>query len=132
MAARKAVSLDPFSMVVVDLSIPVEPKLTLVKETCHHQPDAKVITLEKENYLKKSGAFFEFSSVDSIGQSTNRSGFLNSITLSLVMVWCASFLLKCFLFSRTLNISWKDTSPNLSNTTLEYIYQYFLVNHVKT
>ena len=67
MAARKAVSLDPFSMVVVDLSIPVEPKLTLVKETCHHQPDAKVITLEKENYLKKSGAFFGFSSVDSMG-----------------------------------------------------------------
>ncbi len=66
MAARKAVSSDPFSMVVVDLSIPIEPKLALVKATCHHQPDAKVITVEKGKYLKKSGAFFGLSSVDSI------------------------------------------------------------------
>ena len=55
-----------------------------------------------------------------IGSSTNGSGFLNSITLSLVMV-CVFFLLRCFLSSRTLKTSWKDTPPNLSNTTFDYI-----------
>ena len=66
MAARKAVRSDPFFMVVVDLSIPIEPKLALVKETCRQQPEARVITLEKEEYLKKTGVFLGFSSVDSI------------------------------------------------------------------
>ena len=56
MSARKAVRLDLFFMVVVDLSIPVELKLTLVKESCHHQVDAKIITIEKVEYLKKTGA----------------------------------------------------------------------------
>lgn len=67
MAARKAVRLDTFSMVVVDLSIPIEPKLALVKETCRYQPDTKVITLEKENFLRSSGVLAGYSSVDSIG-----------------------------------------------------------------
>jgi len=67
MSAKKAIKSDPFSMVVVDLSLPVEPKLTLVRETYHYQPDAEVITIEKEEYLKNTGALSSFSSVVSIG-----------------------------------------------------------------
>ena len=66
MSARKAVRLDPFCMVVVDLSIPLEPKLTLVKETCRFQQNAQVVTIEKSEYLEKSGALSSFSSVFSL------------------------------------------------------------------
>ena len=46
--------------------IPIEPKLALVRETYHHQPDAGVITIEKVGYLKRTGALSSFSSVVSI------------------------------------------------------------------
>ena len=63
MSTRKAVRLDPFCMVVVDLSIPVEPKLVLVKEACQFQQDARIMTIEKSEYLKKSGALSSLSSL---------------------------------------------------------------------
>ncbi|MBW2346056.1 MAG: hypothetical protein JRF53_19095 [Deltaproteobacteria bacterium] len=63
MSARKAVRLDPFCMVVVDLSIPLEPKLVLVKEACRFQQAARVITIEKSEYLEKSGALSSLSSL---------------------------------------------------------------------
>ena len=66
MSAAKAIKSDPFFMVVVDLSLPVEPKLSLVRQTCHYQPDAQVITIEKEEYLKNTGALTSLSSVVSI------------------------------------------------------------------
>lgn len=66
MSAIKAIKSDPFFMVVVDLSLPVEPKLSLVRETYHYQPDAQVITIEKEEYLKNTGALSSFSSAVSI------------------------------------------------------------------
>jgi DNA-binding NtrC family response regulator len=66
LSAVKAIRSDPFSMVVVDLSLPVEPKLSLIRETYHYQPDAQVITIEKEEYLKNTGALSSFSSAVSI------------------------------------------------------------------
>ena len=63
MSTRKAVRLDPFCMVVVDLSIPVEPKLVLVKEACQFQRDARIMTIEKSEYLKKTGVLSSFSSL---------------------------------------------------------------------
>jgi hypothetical protein len=66
MSAVNAIKSDPFSMIVIDLSLPVEPKLSLVKEIYHYQPDAQVITIEKGEYLKKTGALSSFSSVVSI------------------------------------------------------------------
>lgn len=66
MSAVKAIKSDPFFMVVIDLSLPIEPKLTLVRETYYYQPDAQVITIEKEEYLKNTGALSSFSSVVSI------------------------------------------------------------------
>jgi DNA-binding NtrC family response regulator len=66
LSAVKAIRSDSFTMVVVDLSLPVEPKLSLVRETYHYQPDAQVITIEKEQYLKNTGVLSSFSSVVSI------------------------------------------------------------------
>ena len=77
MSAKKSVRLDLFFMVVVDLSIPVESKLTLVKETCDHQPDAQVITIGKTEYLEKSGILSSLASVvslDSIESFPDRLG----------------------------------------------------------
>jgi hypothetical protein len=53
-------------MVVVDLSLPIESKLTLIREVCHYQPDAQVITIEKTRYLKKTGVLSSLPSVVSI------------------------------------------------------------------
>ena len=66
LSARKAVRSIPFFMVVVDLSLPIESKLTLIREVCHYQPDAQVITIEKTRYLKKTGALSSLPSVVSI------------------------------------------------------------------
>ena len=66
LSARKAVRSIPFFMVVVDLSLPIESKLTLIRETCHYQPDAQVITIGKTKYLKKTGALSFLLSVVSI------------------------------------------------------------------
>ena len=67
MSVRKALRLDPFCMVVVDLSIPVEPKLIMVKEACRFQQDALVITIGKLEYLEKSGELSSLSSLVKIG-----------------------------------------------------------------
>ena len=31
------------------------PKMTLINETCRHQPDARAVTVEKKAYLEKTG-----------------------------------------------------------------------------
>ncbi len=65
-SAIKAVRTDPFFMVVIDLSLPVQPKLTLMGEINRYQPDARVITIEKQEYLRNTGVLSTFSSVASI------------------------------------------------------------------
>jgi len=66
LSARKAIREDPFSMVVVDLSLPVEPKLTLMKEVSYYQPDAQIITIGKVKHLKGMGTLPSLSSIESI------------------------------------------------------------------
>ncbi len=53
MSAYLAVKKDPFSLVVVDLSIPVEPKLELIRECLRLHPGILIITIGKSEYLKK-------------------------------------------------------------------------------
>ena len=67
MSGRKALRLDPFCIVVVDLSIPVEPKLVMVKEACRLQQDALVISIGKLEYLEKSGELSSLPSLVKIG-----------------------------------------------------------------
>jgi len=66
MSARKAIRLDSFSLIVVDLSIPLREKLTLVSDACTHQSDARVITIGKREYLEKTGALAGLPSVESV------------------------------------------------------------------
>jgi len=70
MAARKAVRLDPFCMLVVDLSIPLEPKLALVREACQFQKQVQVMTIGKTEYLDKTGVLSHFPSVFSMDSIT--------------------------------------------------------------
>ena len=62
-AAQMAIRSDAFAVIVADLSMPMDQKLVLVKEACNYQKDAKVITIEKVDYLKETGALSSFPSV---------------------------------------------------------------------
>ena len=56
-AARKALNSDPFIMVVVDLSIPVESKISLINEVSSQHPSLHIITLGKRAYSEKNISF---------------------------------------------------------------------------
>lgn len=64
--AIEATRLDFFYMVVVDISLPIEPKLISVKNTCRYQPNTQIITIGKIQYLKKINFRSFFPSVVSI------------------------------------------------------------------
>lgn len=55
LSARKALQLDRFDLIVVDLQMPIEQKLALIEEAEKSQPDAKVIAVEKKEYLESTG-----------------------------------------------------------------------------
>ena len=65
-AARKAVSVDSFSMIVVDLSIPLNMKLDFVRDSCANHPETKVITIGKRGFLETNAALLASSSVTSL------------------------------------------------------------------
>ena len=65
-AAEKALMRDPFVMIVVDFSIPIEPKLALIKGSGEHQPKIRVFTLGKLAWLKKEAPLPDDSSVISM------------------------------------------------------------------
>ncbi len=54
-AAKKNVKNNIFSMMVIDLSLPIEPKLDLIKEIYFYQPDTLIITIGKLSFLNKTG-----------------------------------------------------------------------------
>ena len=64
LAARKAIRIDAFSIVIIDLSLPLESKLKLAKEVCLYQPDTIVITIGKTKYLEISDVFASFPLID--------------------------------------------------------------------
>jgi DNA-binding NtrC family response regulator len=78
LSARKAITSDSFVMIVVDLSMPIEQKLVLVREACTSQPDAQVITLEKLEYIKDTGVLSSFPSVISLASIESFSDELNA------------------------------------------------------
>ena len=65
-AAMHALEVDAFGMVVVDLTLPVEGKLELVKRACLWQKGAKMAVIGKTEYLEESGALDRFASVERI------------------------------------------------------------------
>jgi len=66
LSAVKAIRSDPFFLVIVDLSLPVEPKFALVRETYQYQLYPQVITIEKQEYLRHTGVLAPFPSAVSL------------------------------------------------------------------
>jgi len=55
LAARKAIQLDSFAVIVIDLLMPIEQKLALVEEACKSQPGTPVIAVEKKTVSGRDG-----------------------------------------------------------------------------
>lgn len=66
LSVRKALQLDPFCMVIVDMQMPIEQKLALVEEAIKSQKDATVITIEKTEYLDSVGFLSSYPSIISL------------------------------------------------------------------
>lgn len=66
LGAMKAVRVDSISLIVVDLLLPIDPKLTLINNAYHYQSHTQIITIGKKEYLKQSGALSLYPSVVSI------------------------------------------------------------------
>jgi DNA-binding NtrC family response regulator len=55
LSAKKALGLDAFGLIVIDLQMPLEQKLALLQEACKQQKEALIVTLEKVEYLRSTG-----------------------------------------------------------------------------
>jgi len=82
LTARQAIIIDTFSIVIIDLSIPLQSKLTLVKEACFYQPFAMIITIGKTKVLETTGILSSFPlifAIDSIELLANKlNAFVNN------------------------------------------------------
>jgi DNA-binding NtrC family response regulator len=63
-ATSHALKKDSFGMVIVDLTLPVENRIELVKMACVHQKNARIIAIGKTLYLEKAGVLNDFPSVE--------------------------------------------------------------------
>lgn len=63
-SALRALEADAFGMVVVDLTLPIESKLDLVKTACQRQKDAIVMTIGKTRYLQNARVLEGFDAVE--------------------------------------------------------------------
>jgi len=72
LAARMAVRKDSFLLALVDLAIPLEPKLALIQEYLQWQKEGIVVTIGKREYLDKkkpvpeADSITKLSSIESI------------------------------------------------------------------
>ena len=66
LSAIHALKVDSFAMVVVDLTLPIDSKIELIKAACALQKNARVIAIGKKLYLEKSGVLNDFPSVELI------------------------------------------------------------------
>lgn len=65
-SAIHALKVDSFSIVVVDLTLPIDSKIELVKAACVLQKNARIIAIGKSLYLEKAGVLNDFPSVEQI------------------------------------------------------------------
>jgi len=66
LAARMAARSDPFVLIIVDLNIPMEPKLALINDCIRWQAETMVVSIGKTEYLMKEKPLPEVSSVVSL------------------------------------------------------------------
>ncbi len=62
-ATMHAMKVDSFFMVVVDLTLPIDQKLALLKAACVLQKDARCIAIGKSAYLEKTNLIKEFPAI---------------------------------------------------------------------
>jgi DNA-binding NtrC family response regulator len=65
-AYRKAIELEEIKMVIADLSMPIEPKIDIIKRGAKKEPQPKLITIGKQDYLKSSKVLADYPMVLSI------------------------------------------------------------------
>ena len=63
-SAMHALNVDSFAMVVVDLTLPIDHKIELIKAACALQKEAKIIAIGKTQYLEKAGVLDDFPTVE--------------------------------------------------------------------
>ncbi|MCF8128845.1 MAG: hypothetical protein K9N10_10040 [Deltaproteobacteria bacterium] len=65
-SAMHALKVDSFQMVVVDLTLPIDNKIELLKTACNLQKNAKIIAIGKTQYLEKACVLSDFPSVEQL------------------------------------------------------------------
>lgn len=61
-----ALKADTFHMVIVDLTLPIDSKIELIKAACIHQKSAKVLAIGKALFIEKTGVLDDFPTVTQI------------------------------------------------------------------
>jgi ActR/RegA family two-component response regulator len=65
-SAMHALKVDSFHMVVVDLTLPIDSKIEVLKAACNLQKSAKIIAIGKTRYIEKAGVLDDFPTVELI------------------------------------------------------------------
>ena len=65
-AATNALKADAFGTVVVDLTLPVDSKIALLKTACVHQKNARIMAIGKTLYLQNAGVLERSGSVEQL------------------------------------------------------------------
>ncbi len=65
-SAMHALKVDSFAMVVVDLTLPIDHKIELIKAACALQKEARIIAIGKIQYLEKACVLSDFPSVEQL------------------------------------------------------------------
>jgi|GEM_PF-1324012 len=68
-SVKKHLKHNTFSMVIIDLSLPIESKLELIQSIYSYQPETVIMTIGKINFLNKTGVLShipDLLSIDSL------------------------------------------------------------------
>lgn len=66
LSALHALKVDAFGMVVVDLTLPVDTKIELIKAGCMCQKSARILAIGKTLYLEEAEVLNDVPSVEQI------------------------------------------------------------------
>ncbi|MBW2000706.1 MAG: hypothetical protein JRJ29_22435 [Deltaproteobacteria bacterium] len=76
LSARLALKADPFALAIVDLGIPVEPKLELIKQCNENRPELPVVSIGKTEYLSQILSLASFASLTCLDSIQSVPDFL--------------------------------------------------------
>ena len=76
LAARMAIRNDPFVLTLVDLTIPLEPKLALIHECLQCQNEGIVVSIGKTEYLERNKPLPEVDSIVNLSSIESIPAFI--------------------------------------------------------